>query len=172
MVKLDRPFSKLRDRWIGTRRKRRRWWRWWQWKEDNEKMKMITVVRWWWQDDEEKMTIKDEEVKMTIKDDMMTRWYDDKITMITSRWWSWAYMEPLPPLPGKGLVSVTIWRRSQNEKGRWAKKKREEKKGRKKKKLKEKERKGWGERVREKNAVGHKMWGEGVANFNHIRQFW
>ena len=30
----------------------------------------------------------------------------------------WAYMEPLPPLPGKGLASVTKRGRSQNDKGK------------------------------------------------------
>ena len=40
-------------------------------------------------------------------------------------------MEPLPPLPRKGLASVTKWRRSQNEKGEEERKK-EEKKGEKK----------------------------------------
>ena len=32
-------------------------------------------------------------------------------------------MEPLPPLPRKGLALVTKWRRSQNEKGKKSKKK-------------------------------------------------
>ena len=40
----------------------------------------------------------------------------------------WAYVEPLPPLPGKGLVSVTIWRRSQNGKGKKEKKRKKKKK--------------------------------------------
>ena len=53
----------------------------------------------------------------------------------------WAYMEPLPPLPGKGLASVTKWRRSQNEKGEEERKK-EEKKGKKKKRKREKRKKG------------------------------
>ena len=45
----------------------------------------------------------------------------------------WAYMEPLPPLPRKGLASVTKWRRSHNEKGKKEKKKKKkEKKERKK----------------------------------------
>ena len=46
-------------------------------------------------------------------------------------------MEPLPPLPGKGLASVTKWRRSQNEKGKKKKKRGKRKKGREKKGKKE-----------------------------------
>ena len=46
-------------------------------------------------------------------------------------------MEPLPPLLGKGLASVTQWRRSQNEEGGEERRKKEKrKKGEKGKKKK------------------------------------
>ena len=60
-------------------------------------------------------------------------------------------MEPLPPLPGKGLASVTKWRRSQNEKGE--EERRKKKKGEKEKRKREKRENGR-ERTRKKENGG------------------
>ena len=79
-------------------------------------------------------------------------------------------MEPLPPLPRKGLASVTKWRRSQNEKGKKVKKKKMKEERRKNGRIREeRERKRCFEYCRSQNAVGHKIWGEGVANCSHTR---